>query len=143
MDVAGAEALAARIAQQKQWREAVAVRNGTQPAVDPDGHALESIRPGVRIYRAERRLEAYEGRTSTVTRRLRKFLVDGSWDAEWAVENVESVAQEPTKPGLAPRRRIVGQALALAEVAPPVPAAFEGTAVLPPVTDRISAYTRP
>ena len=92
MDIAGAEALAARIAQQKQWREALAVRTGTQPAVDPDGHALESIRAGVRIYRAERRLEAYEGRTSMVTRRLRKFLVDGSWDAEWAVENVESVA---------------------------------------------------
>ena len=63
-----------------------------QPTVDPDGHALESIRPGVRIYRAERRLEAYEGRTSMVTRRLRKFLVDGSWDAERIVENVESVA---------------------------------------------------
>ena len=35
---------------------------------------------------------AYEGRTSMVTRRLRKLLVDGSWDAERIVEDVESVA---------------------------------------------------
>ena len=61
MDIAGAEALAARIAQQEQWREALAVRTARQPAVDPDGHALESIRAGVRIYRAERRLEAVRG----------------------------------------------------------------------------------
>jgi hypothetical protein len=92
MDVAGAEVLAARIAQQEQWREALEVRTGRLPKVDPDGHALESIRPGARIYRAERRLEAYEGEMSMVTRRLRKFLVDGSWDAERIVENVESVA---------------------------------------------------
>jgi len=95
MDIAGAEVLAARIAQQEQWCEALAVRAGRQPRVDPDGYALESIRPGVRIYRAERRLEAYEGRTSMVTRRLRKFLVDGWWDADRVVENVESVTQEP------------------------------------------------
>ena len=43
--------------------------------------------------------------------------------------------------GARARRRIVGQALALAEVAVPVPAAFEDTVALPPVTDRISAYT--
>ena len=90
---AGDEARTAdRIAQQEHWRQALAVRTGSQPPVDPDGHALESIRAGVRFYRLERRLETYDGRTSMVTRRLRKSIVDGSWDAERIVENVESVA---------------------------------------------------
>ena len=42
--------------------------------------------------------------------------------------------------GARARRRIVGQALALAEVAFPS-RRFEDTIALPPVTDRISAYT--
>ena len=44
--------------------------------------------------------------------------------------------------GARARRRIVEQVLTLAEVALPVPNAFADTVSLPPVTDRISAYTR-
>jgi hypothetical protein len=44
--------------------------------------------------------------------------------------------------GARARRRIVGQALAFAEVALPVPAASGDTVAVSPVTDRISAYTR-
>jgi hypothetical protein len=53
MDVSGAEALRLRIEQQRHWRQAAAVRNGDQPPVDPDSHALRELRGGERLYGAE------------------------------------------------------------------------------------------
>jgi hypothetical protein len=80
MDVTGAEALRQRLAQQEHWREARLVRLGRQPAFDPDGYALESFHDDVRVYRVELRLERNDGRSATVTRRIRKHLVDGAWE---------------------------------------------------------------
>ena len=65
MDVNGARALRERIAAQRHWRQAEAVRDGIQPALDPDADDLEAIGNGYRVYR--------DG--------LRKTLVDGRWDA--------------------------------------------------------------
>jgi hypothetical protein len=92
MDIAGAEALARRLQQQEHWRQARSVRVGLQPSCDPDGHALESCGPGLRVYRAERRVELYEGRTAMVRRRLEKRLIDGAWEGELTVEGVYAVA---------------------------------------------------
>jgi len=88
MEVSGAEVLRQRLAQQEHWRAARAVRIGYQPSFDPDGHALESYHDGVRLYRREQRLEQRNGRHELVTRRIRKRLVDGAWEAEVLVESV-------------------------------------------------------
>jgi hypothetical protein len=88
MDATGAEFLRQRLAQQEQWREARLVRLGRQPSFDPDGYALESFAPGVRFYRAQRRIEQREGRRATVVERMRKRLVDGAWESEVLVEAV-------------------------------------------------------
>jgi hypothetical protein len=92
MDITGAQVLSERLAQQEQWREARAVRLGRQPSFDPDGWALESFADGVRIYRCEQRLEQRDGRSTWVTQRVRKILVDGVWESEVVVENVQQVA---------------------------------------------------
>jgi hypothetical protein len=92
MDIAGAQALSRRIAQQEHWRQAHAVRIGQQPSVDPDGHDLESFGAGVRTYRPQSRLEVHAGRTTKVTRRIRKLLVDGVWKGEVVVLGVQDVA---------------------------------------------------
>jgi len=92
MDIAGAEVLRQRIAQQENWRQARAVRVGSQPSFDPDGHALESFRSGVRYYRSQQRLEWHDGRHETVTRTLCKRLIDGAWEADVVVEGSRLVA---------------------------------------------------
>lgn len=66
MDVAGAQALRVRIEQQEQWRLAEAVREGRQPLVDPDLHALREFRGDVRVY---------DARFGSFAKRL----VDGAW----------------------------------------------------------------
>ena len=53
MNAAGAEALRLRIEQQEHWRSAAAVRDGLQPGVDPDSHALVEIGYHERTYEAE------------------------------------------------------------------------------------------
>jgi hypothetical protein len=66
VDANGARALKARIDQHQHWREADAVRDGRQPATDPDASDLVALDVGVRRYR--------DG--------LEKRLVDGGW--EWS-----------------------------------------------------------
>jgi hypothetical protein len=90
VDVTGARALSRRIAQQEHWRQARAVRVGQQPASDPDGQELESFRSGLRLYRAEQRLEDANGRRELVTLRFCKRLIDGAWHDEVIVESVRA-----------------------------------------------------
>ena len=92
MDITGAQILSERLAQQEHWREAREVRIGLQPSFDPDGYALESFSDGVRLYRREQRVEQQDGRPAMVTQRIRKVLVDGAWQSEVLVENVQHVA---------------------------------------------------
>jgi hypothetical protein len=92
MDITGAQALSRRIAQQEHWREARAVRVGYQPPSDPDGSDLESFRSGLRVYRERQRLDVRDGRPAMVTCRLEKRLVDGVWEAEMVVLDVQQVA---------------------------------------------------
>ena len=92
MDIAGADVLRQRIAQQENWRQSVAVRAGHQPAIDPDGHVLESFCDGVRNYRDEHRIELCGGRAEMVTRRISKQLVDGAWHVDVVVERVPQYA---------------------------------------------------
>jgi hypothetical protein len=68
MDAEGARHLDFRIAQQRQWRGAAAVRRGWQAAIDPDMDRLERMGDGVREYRATPPLDV-----------LRKELLDGWW----------------------------------------------------------------
>jgi hypothetical protein len=67
----GSRALAWRIAQHQQWRQAAAVLRGEQEAVDPDGHALVDMAEDLRIYARA------AGEPS------RKRLVDGRWEREY------------------------------------------------------------
>jgi hypothetical protein len=51
MDARGAEHLRRRIEQHQHWRQAQAVRDGLQPAMDPDADELVELRDKIRIYR--------------------------------------------------------------------------------------------
>jgi hypothetical protein len=75
MDTNGARHLAVRIAQQQHWELAQAVRNGTQPASDPDREQLEALGEGCRVYATQVR----NGATGPTVERFLKTLVDGSW----------------------------------------------------------------
>jgi len=46
-------ALQVRLEQQRQWERAAAVRDGKQPAIDPDSHRLIELRSSERVYRAD------------------------------------------------------------------------------------------
>jgi hypothetical protein len=92
MDIAGAEALRWRIAQQEHWETAHAVRVGVQPSIDPDGYLLESFGAGVRTYRAKRRSELVEGRPALVTCHVSKRLVEGAWHEKVFFGQIEHVA---------------------------------------------------
>ena len=50
MDAAGAGELQRRIEEHQHWRQAEAVRDGRQPAADPDAQELEEIGDGLRLY---------------------------------------------------------------------------------------------
>ena len=52
-DRLGPAALQLRLEQQRHWRLASAVRNGTQPGVDPDSHVLRELRGNERVYDAQ------------------------------------------------------------------------------------------
>ncbi|MFL5755960.1 MAG: hypothetical protein ACJ77N_06635, partial [Chloroflexota bacterium] len=80
MEPVGPQTLEGRLAQQAHWRQAPAVRSGEQPTTDPDGHELEELGEGLRLYRTrEQQREIIEGRNMLVTRRLTKRLVEGRW----------------------------------------------------------------
>ena len=72
MDAAGAAGLRWRIEQQQHWRQAEAVLDGRQPAIDPDSEDLACVGDGIRIY--SERFTA-DGRL-----RICKRLVDGVWE---------------------------------------------------------------
>jgi hypothetical protein len=72
VDAAGAVELRWRIEQQQHWRQAEAVRDGRQPAMDPDSEDLEGVGDGIRIYSVR---FTGEGRL-----RICKRLVDGVWE---------------------------------------------------------------
>ncbi len=92
MDAGGAVALSWRLAQQRNWETAGAVTRRTQPAIDPDGHALESFADGVRRYRTREQLETVGGRPAMVTYHLTKHLVEDEWQDDMFIENVARVA---------------------------------------------------
>src|SRR5881392_1608485 len=74
MDAAGAGELQKRIEEHQHWRQAEAVRDGRQPAADPDAQELEEIRDGIRFYGREQR--------AMVSFRVVKRLVDGHWERD-------------------------------------------------------------
>ena len=77
MDAAGAEELRKRLEEQQHWRQAEAVRDGRQPATDPDSFELEEIGDGVRRYGHEQQRMTVDGRPALVTVRMTKTIVDG------------------------------------------------------------------
>jgi hypothetical protein len=90
MDAVGAQELRKRLDEQENWRAADAVRDGRQPATDPEATDLEEIGDGVRLYSTrERRQERLEEGPALVTRRLVKRLVDGCWQTDYEVERTE------------------------------------------------------
>ena len=79
MDAHGARILSERIAQQRHWEQADAVRDGRQPAVDPDLELLQDFGDGYRIYRPA----GGNGTNGIPTREpFTKTLVDGWWVAD-------------------------------------------------------------
>ena len=76
MDTNGARHLAVRIAQQEHWERAPAVREGRQPATDPDREQLEALGDDCRIYATH----VTDGGNGTTVERFLKTLVDDSWE---------------------------------------------------------------
>jgi hypothetical protein len=99
MDAAGAGELQRRIEEHQHWRQAEAVRDGRQPAADPDAQELEEIRDGIRFYGWEQL--AVDGGAAVVTYRVAKRLVDGHW------ERVEINEDPDDRPGGASRTGLV------------------------------------
>jgi hypothetical protein len=66
----GSQEIARRIAQQRQWQEAEAVRRGEQSPTDPDVLELEDMADGLRLYARQ------------TGERMRKRLVEGRWETE-------------------------------------------------------------
>jgi hypothetical protein len=89
VDAAGAEQLRRRLEQQAHWRQAEAVRDGDQPACDPDAHDLEEIGERTRYYTRDRQRLTVDGRPAIVTFRTVKNLVDGRWELSIIREDVE------------------------------------------------------
>jgi len=88
MDVAGAKIVHARIAE-RQWRSAPSVRDGRQPQVDPDLHALELVDGDLRSYGLETASAVVNGVPTVLRRRLTKRLVDGAWESSWEAEHAD------------------------------------------------------
>ena len=81
MDAAGAGELHKRIKEHQHWREAEAVRDGRQPAADPDAQELEEIGDGIRLYGWEQRATGAGG-AAMVSFRVIKRLADGHWERD-------------------------------------------------------------
>ena len=75
MKPSGAAELQLRLEQQRHWQLAAAVRDGRQPAIDPDQHRLRELRSAERIY---------EGEGGTFVKRL----IGGSWRIESTLPDV-------------------------------------------------------
>jgi hypothetical protein len=85
----GEQTLTDRLAQQAHWRQAEAVRHGSQAPTDPDAYELEEVRDGVRLYNIrEQRRKTVDGRKMLVTERLTKRLIDGRWTTVYETEGV-------------------------------------------------------
>ena len=82
MDAAGAGELQKRIEEHQHWRQAEAVRDGRQPAADPDAQELEEIGDGLRLYGWEQQRARVAGGAAIVSLRLVKRLVDGHWERD-------------------------------------------------------------
>ena len=82
MDAAGAGELQKRIEEHQHWRQAEAVRDGRQPAADPDAQELEEIRDGIRLYGWEEQRATGDGGGSVVSFRVVKRLADGYWERD-------------------------------------------------------------
>ena len=80
MDAAGAGELQKRIEEHQHWRQAEAVRDGRQPAADPDARELEEIRDGIRFYGWEQL--AVDGGAAVVYLRVVKRLDNGHWERD-------------------------------------------------------------
>jgi hypothetical protein len=92
MDAAGAELIRQRIEQHEHWRQAQAVRDGAQSAVDPDRDELLELGDGTRVYGLQERHEIVDGEHALATYRVLKRLVRGHWERELIIENVQKVA---------------------------------------------------
>jgi len=53
MEAGVSGALQIRLEQQRHWELASSVRDGTQPAIDPDSHRLLELRSTERFYRGD------------------------------------------------------------------------------------------
>ena len=92
MDAAGAKELRKRLEEQEHWRQADAVRDGRQPAADPDAYELEELGEGIRYYGRDQQRMTVDGRPALVTFRIVKELVDGEWRRSAVQEDVESAS---------------------------------------------------
>jgi hypothetical protein len=92
MDAAGAELIRQRIEQHEHWRQAQAVRDGAQSAVDPDRDELLELGNQTRVYGLQERHEIVEGVHALTTYRVQKRIVGGHWERQLVVENIEKVA---------------------------------------------------
>jgi hypothetical protein len=90
MDAAGAAELRKRLADQAHWRQAQAVRDGRQPAVDPDVRELAELGEDVRFYACDEHW-VRNGHSTLVRVRMVKRLIDGWWQTSF--ENVPSTRQ--------------------------------------------------
>src|SRR5438067_529320 len=88
MDAAGAEELRKRLEEQRHWQQAEAVRDGRQPATDPDAFELEELGEGARYYGRDEQRRIVDGGPALVTLRMTKELVDGEWVRSFVPEKV-------------------------------------------------------
>ena len=91
MDALGAELIRQRIEQHEHWQLADAVRSGEQSSTDPDRDLLEEMLADRRLYGTQQRHEIVSGAHALTTYRVQKRLVNGQWERELVVENVEHV----------------------------------------------------
>ena len=74
MDIKGAKILTGRLAE-RQWLAAPSVQRGDEPHTDPDADYLESIGDDYRLY-------AFPEDSDSRPRRVKKVLVEGSWQVQ-------------------------------------------------------------
>jgi hypothetical protein len=98
MDAIGAKELQRRLEGHEQWCQAEAVRDGRQPAADPDLVELEEIGDRVRYYGHDHFHTKIDGRPARVTARMTKKLVDGAWETSLEQESVEFLDSAPARP---------------------------------------------
>jgi hypothetical protein len=100
MDAAGAGELHRRIEEHQHWRQAAAVRDGRQPAADPDAQELEEIGDGLRLYGREEQRLTVDGRPALVTLRVAKRLVNGHWERDEIMEDPDDGPGRASRTGL-------------------------------------------